>query len=127
GAGAFIEAMARALEVKLEELGPLSLQSTKMVNMNAQCAVFAESELVTLVHAKTAKPDMAKAIHNAVSDRITSLVRRIGLETPVMLIGGLARNIGFYTSLKNMLETDILVPEDPDIVGAFGAALVAAQ
>ncbi|MBF0510599.1 MAG: CoA activase [Deltaproteobacteria bacterium] len=127
GSGAFIESMARALEVTLEELGPLSLQSTKMVNMNAQCAVFAESELVTLVHAKTAKPDMARAIHNAISDRITSLVRRVGLETPVMLIGGLAKNIGFYTSLKNMLETDILVPEDPDIVGAFGAALAAAE
>ncbi|MBF0551115.1 MAG: CoA activase [Deltaproteobacteria bacterium] len=127
GAGAFIEAMARALEVKLEELGPLSLQSTKVVNMNAQCAVFAESELVTLVHAKTARSDMARAIHNAISERIASVVRRVGLETPVMLIGGLARNIGFYTSLKNMLETDILVPEDPDIVGAFGAALVAAQ
>ena len=105
GTGAFIEAMARALEVTLEELGPLSLQSTQAVAMNAQCAVFAESELVSLVHAKTPKPDMARAVHDAIADRIVSMVRRVGLEKEIMLIGGLARNVGFVASLKRELET----------------------
>jgi len=126
GAGAFTEAMARALEVPLEELGPLSLQSTQAVPMNAQCAVFAESELVTLVHNKTPKPDMARAIHDAIADRIVSMVRRVGLEEKVMLIGGVARNIGFVTSLKRDLETEVIVPEDCEYVGAYGAALAAA-
>lgn len=126
GAGAFTEAMARALEVKIEELGPLSLQSTQAVAMNAQCAVFAESELVTLVHNKTPKPDMARAIHDAISDRIVSMVRRIGLENKIMLIGGVAKNIGFVTSLKRDLDTGVVVPEDPEFVGAYGAALMAA-
>jgi len=126
GTGTFTEAMARALEVPLEELGPLSLQSTQAVVMNAQCAVFAESELVTLIHNKTPKPDMARAIHDAIADRIVSLVLRVGLEEKVMLIGGVAKNIGFVTSIKRELETEVIVPEDCEFVGAYGAALAAA-
>lgn len=127
GTGAFIEAMARTLEVTLEELGPLSLQSTQVVTMNAQCAVFAESELVTLIHSRTPKPDMARAIHDAIADRIVSLVRRVGVEPNVMLIGGLAKNIGFVTSLKRDLGHEVIVPEDPEFVGAYGAAIKAAE
>jgi benzoyl-CoA reductase subunit D len=126
GTGAFIEAMARALEVPLEQLGPLSLQSTKAVAMNAQCAVFAESELVTLVHSKTPKPDMARAVHDAIADRIVSLVRRVGMEKEVMLVGGVARNIGLVESLKRELDTEIIIPETPEMVSAYGAALLAA-
>ena len=127
GAGAFVEAMARALEVKLDEMGPLSLQSSKSVPMNAQCAVFAESELVSLVHAKTAKPDMARAIHDAISDRIVSMVRRVGLEPEVVLIGGVGRNVGFVQALGRGLEMEVKLPADPEFVGAIGAALVAAD
>jgi len=127
GAGAFVEAMARALEVKLEEMGTLSLQSSKAVPMNAQCAVFAESELVSLVHAKTPKTDMARAIHDAISDRIVSMVRRVGMEPEVVLMGGVAKNVGFVDALGRDLETQIKVPADPEFVGAVGAALVAAD
>jgi len=127
GAGAFTEAMARALEVGIEELGPLSLKSTQEVAMNAQCAVFAESELVTLVHAKTPKPDMARAIHNAIADRITSMVRRVGMEEKIVLIGGVAKNVGFVDSLNQQLGTEVLIPEDNEFVGALGAALIAAE
>jgi benzoyl-CoA reductase subunit D len=95
--------------------------------MNAQCAVFAESELVSLVHAKTPKPDMARAVHDAIADRIVSMVRRVGMEKEIMLIGGVARNVGFLDSLKRELETDIIVPEDPEFVSALGAALLAAR
>jgi len=126
GAGAFTEAMARALEVTIEQLGPLSLQSTNAVAINAQCAVFAESELVTLVHSKTPKPDMARAVHDAIADRIVSMVRRVGMEKEVMLVGGVARNIGFVDSLKRELDTEIFIPETPETVSAYGAALLAA-
>jgi benzoyl-CoA reductase subunit D len=125
GAGAFTEAMARALDVTLEELGPLSLQSTKAIPMNAQCAVFAESEVVSLVHAKTPKPDMARAIHDAIADRITSMVRRVGVEEKIALIGGVARNPGFVRSLEEDLSTKVLIPDVPQFVGAMGAAIVA--
>ncbi len=125
GAGAFTEAMARALEVPLEDLGELSLNSTQAIPINAQCAVFAESEVVSLVHRKTSKPDMARAIHDAIADRITSMVRRVGIEEKIALIGGVAKNIGFVKSLEEDLETTVLIPEEPEFVGALGAALIA--
>lgn len=127
GAGAFTEAMARALEVPVEDLGALSLKSDKTIPMNAQCAVFAESEVVTLVHAKTPKEDIARAVHDAIASRITSMVRRVGVEPGVVLIGGVAKNIGFVDSLKRTLETDLTIPEDPDFISALGAAAIAAD
>jgi len=125
GAGAFTEAMARALEVPLEKLGEFSLKSTKAVPMNAQCTVFAESEVVTLVHAKTPKEDIARAVHDAIADRVTSTVRRVGITKDVALIGGLARNVGFVKSLEEDLELKVLIPADPEFAGALGAALIA--
>ncbi len=127
GAGTFVEAMARALEVDLEEMGRLSLQSDQAVSMNAQCVVFAESELVSLMHAKTPKADMARAIHDAIADRIVSMVRRVGMEKDVVLVGGMAKNEGFVDSFQRELQADVLIPEYPDFVGALGAAVLAAE
>jgi benzoyl-CoA reductase subunit D len=127
GAGTFVEAMARALELKLEEMGALSLQSTTAVPMNAQCTVFAESEVVSLIHAKTPKPDIVRAVHDAIASRITSMARRVGVEKEVALIGGVAHNVGFLDALKRGLECDVLVPADPEYVGALGAALIAKE
>jgi benzoyl-CoA reductase subunit D len=127
GAGAFTEAMSRALEVPLEEFGPLSLKSDKAVPMNAQCAVFAESEVVSLVHAKTTKPDIARAVLDAIASRIVSMVRKIGVEKDVVLMGGVAKNPGFIEAMKRALETDIIVLEEPEYVGALGAALMAVE
>jgi len=128
GAGAFAEAMARALEVSLEELGPLSLRSEKAIPMNAQCAVFAESEVVSMIHANVAKADMARAVHDAMASRIVSMVRRVGLAPAVTLLGGLARNVGFVESLRRGLEvTSLHIPADPELGGALGAALAAAR
>ncbi|MFX0014789.1 MAG: acyl-CoA dehydratase activase [Promethearchaeota archaeon] len=128
GAGAFTEAMARALELEIEEMGELSLKSTKAVPMNAQCTIFAESEVVSLIHQKTAKEDIVRAVHDAIADRITSMARRVGIEQDVALVGGVANNIGFVDSMKRNLDCEILVPKDPiepDFVSAYGAALTA--
>lgn len=127
GAGTFIEAMARALEIKLEEMGPLSLNSQKAVPMNAQCAVFAESEVVSLIHAKHAKEDIVRAVHDAIADRIASMARKIGIEKDVALVGGVARNIGFVDSLKRDLQLDLFIPEDPEFSCALGAAFAAVE
>ena len=126
GAGAFTEAMSRALEVPLEEFGALSLKATEEIPMNAQCTVFAESEVVTMVHNKVSKANMAKAVHDAMSSRISSMIRKIGFEKDVMLVGGVAKNIGFIDSLNNDLELKVIVPKEPEFVGALGAALAAA-
>jgi benzoyl-CoA reductase subunit D len=125
GAGTFAEGMARALQVPLEELGPLSLESDKAVAMNAQCAVFAESEVVTLIHAKTPRQDIARAVLDAVASRIISMVRKVGFEKDIVLIGGVALNPGFVEAMKRGLQTDMHVPQDPEYIGALGAALAA--
>jgi len=126
GAGSFTEAMARALEIEVEEIGPLSLNSTEAVPMNAQCAVFAESEVVTLVHQKMSKENIARAIHDAIASRISSMARRLSIEQDIVLVGGMANNVGFVDSLKRELNMDVTIPEDPEYVAALGAARVAA-
>ena len=128
GAGAFIESMARALETSLEEMGPLALTSHKKIPMNAQCAIFAESEVVGLIHAKTEIKDISKAIHDAMAGRIVSMIRRVGINEEVVMIGGVAVNPGFVEAIKRELNLEtIRIPEAPEFSAAVGAAVVAAE
>ena len=125
GTGTFVEAMARALEIDVEDMAKISLESDKSIPMNAQCAVFGESEVVSLIHAKTEKKDIARAVHDAIAGRITSVARIVGLEKDIAVIGGMAKNLGFIDSLKRETGMDVIVPDDPEYVGALGAALAA--
>ncbi|MFZ0448835.1 MAG: acyl-CoA dehydratase activase [Desulfatiglandaceae bacterium] len=128
GAGVFIETMARALEVTVEEMGRLALKSAKKIPMNAQCAVFAESEVVGLIHAKTDKTDISRAIHDAMAGRIVSMIRQVGVHEDVVMIGGVARNPGLVELMKKELHLEnLLVPDDPEFGTAVGAAVVAAE
>lgn len=127
GAGTFVEAMARALEVSLEEMGPLAMKSKKAVPMNAQCTVFAESEVVTLIHSGVSKEDISRAIHDAIAERIVSMSRRLGIVEEVTLAGGLANDIAYVDAMKRLLKLDVNVPEKPEFVGALGAAIIAAE
>ena len=99
GAGAFVEAMSRALDMPLDDFASVSLESTQTIPMNAQCTVFAESEVVSLIHANTPPADIARAVHDAMASRVSAMVRRIGVEDPVVLGGGAALNVGFVKSL----------------------------
>jgi predicted CoA-substrate-specific enzyme activase len=126
GTGTFVEAMARALEITVEEMATLSLKSNSSIPMNAQCAVFGESEVVSLIHQKIGKQDIAKAVHDAIAGRIASVARIVGLEKDIVVIGGMARNAGFIDSLKKETGMDIIVPDDPAFMGALGAAESAA-
>ncbi len=126
GTGTFVDTMSRALEVPIEEMAKLSLKSTQSIPMNAQCAVFGESEVVSLIHQKTPKHDIARAVHDAIAGRIGSVARIVGLEKDVVMIGGVAKNPGFIESLKRDLGMEVKVPDDPDFVSALGAATAAA-
>jgi benzoyl-CoA reductase subunit D len=126
GTGTFVDTMARALEVSVEEMAKLSLKSTRSIPMNAQCAVFGESEVVSLIHQKTPRPDIARAVHDAIAGRISSVARIVGLEKDVVMIGGVANNAGFVESLKKDIGMEVKVPSDPDFAGALGAAVAAA-
>ncbi|MGB5747265.1 MAG: acyl-CoA dehydratase activase [Desulfobacterales bacterium] len=128
GAGIFIEAMARALEVSIEEMGPLSLRSSKKIPMNAQCVVFAESEVVGLIHAKTEKQDISKAIHDAMASRIVSMIRQIGVNKDVAMIGAVGYNPGFVAAMLRELKVErVFIPDEPEYGAAVGAAVVAAE
>jgi predicted CoA-substrate-specific enzyme activase len=126
GTGTFVETMARALEITVEEMAKLSLTSNQSIPMNAQCAVFGESEVVSLIHQKIAKQNIAKAVHDAIAGRIASVARVVGLEQDVVMIGGVAKNDGFVDALKKEIDMDLIVPEDPEYMGALGSADMAA-
>jgi len=126
GAGAFIEAMARALELKLEDMGSLSLQAERASTINASCVIFGESDVVTLIHRQESKPEIARAVFDAMADRISSMVHRLGINPDVVLVGGVAKDVGFVSSLKRKLGVNLFIPEYPEFAGALGAALVAA-
>ena len=126
GAGAFVEAMSRALDMGLDDFARASLDSTQAIPMNAQCTVFAESEVVSLIHANTAPADIARAVHDAMASRVSAMVRRVGIEDPVVLGGGAALNVGFVKSLSEALGgVEVQVLPDPEYLGAHGAALIA--
>lgn len=127
GSGAFLEAMARALETPLEDIGTLALSSDAHIAMNAQCTIFAESEVVGLIHANADKKDISKAIHDAMASRIAAMVRRVGVVPGIVMMGGLARNQAFLAALAKELAVEvILAPEYPEFGAAVGAAVVAA-
>jgi benzoyl-CoA reductase subunit D len=127
GAGTFIEAMARALEVKLDEIGPLSLKAERASPINASCVIFGESDVVSLIHRQESKPEIARAVFDAMADRISSMIHRLGVNPEVILVGGVARDVGFIASLNRKLGVDVLIPEYPEFAGALGAALTAAS
>ena len=128
GAGAFVEAMSRALEMPLAEFAKASLESTQSIPMNAQCTVFAESEVVSLIHANTPPADIARAVHAAMASRVSTMVRRVGVDDPVVLGGGAALNVGFVAALSNALGgAEVHVLPDAEYLGALGAALIATE
>jgi benzoyl-CoA reductase subunit D len=127
GAGVFIEAMAKALEISLAEMGEMSLRSTEEVDINCTCAVFAESEVVSLIHRRVPRQDIARGIHDSIALRAASMLRRIGIHDDLVLVGGSALNLGMVDAMTRRTGKRVLVPEDPTIVGALGAALYALE
>jgi benzoyl-CoA reductase subunit D len=127
GAGTFIEAMSRALEVELEDMGSLSLKAERASPINASCVIFAESDVVSLIHRDEPKSEIARAIFDAMAERVSSMVYRLGINPDIVLVGGVAKDVGFVASLKRRLGTGLLIPEEPLFAGAVGAALIAGK
>ncbi len=128
GSGSFTESMARALGMTLAEFAEKSTESSTKIPMNAQCTVFAESEVVSLIHGGTDRRDICRAVHDAIASRVASMVRRIKVEGPVVLLGGLAYNQGFVKCLQENLEIDaVQIPAGPEFADALGAAIIAAE
>ncbi len=127
GAGTFIEAMARALQITTEQMGDFSLRHTKELATNAQCVVFAESEVISLIHAKETREDIAYGVHMGIANRIASMIRRVGLTDHFTMIGGPAFNKGLVSCMSKVFGREITTPDNNQFVSAIGAALFAAE
>ena len=126
GTGRFLEVMAKALELKIDDLGAIALNSKNPAAISSVCTVFAESEIVSLRGEGERREDIVAGIHNAIASRINSMVMQIGCDDPVVLTGGVARNEGLVRALGNEMGRAVMVPEYPQLTGALGAALLAA-
>jgi predicted CoA-substrate-specific enzyme activase len=129
GTGRFLTLMAGCLEMDLAEMGRLSLQSQSPVALNSTCAVFAESEVISLIAQGKKKEDIVAGLHAAIASRIATMVRQMAGRDPIeglFFMGGGARNAGVCAALESALGRPVYVPPEPQFVVATGAALIAA-
>ncbi len=128
GTGRFLDVMSRVLEVDISELGALDSESQRPASISNVCSVFAESEVINLINEGASVPDIIRGLHNSLTNRVSVLVNRVGLNADLVVTGGVAKNKGVIRALSEKLGTRITSLEsriDPQIIGALGAAVVA--
>jgi len=127
GTGRFLEVMARALEVDLDAFGEMSLKADSPAAISSLCTVFAESEVISLIARGEKRENIIAGIHESIGSRVLSMAKRVGVTEPVMMTGGVAKNIGVVKALENRAGVPIKVSPNAQINGAIGAALLAAN
>ncbi|MHA1384179.1 MAG: acyl-CoA dehydratase activase [Candidatus Helarchaeota archaeon] len=127
GTGRFIEVMAHALGISIDQMGDISLTSEKPANISSMCTVFAESEVISLFAKGVNKADIIAGIHKSIAKRVVGMVKRITLREQVCFCGGVAKNKGVHKAIEEELNisSKVLIPEEPQINGAIGAAILA--
>jgi predicted CoA-substrate-specific enzyme activase len=127
GSGRFLQVIAKVLQIDLEDIGELSLKSKNKVDFNTGCAVFAESEAISRVAEGALKEDILAGLHRTLAAKIQTMVERVGLKPDCAVVGGGAKDVGLVKSIEKSLGCQLLVPEEPQIVAALGAALLAEE
>ncbi len=127
GTGKFIETVARTLVIPVEETGERGLRAEKACEISSMCAVFAETEIVGLLHQGASPESVLRGVFNAVSRRILGMSGRIGLRDEVIFTGGVARNAGVHKALEEITGRTIQIPSEPQYTGALGAAILASR
>ncbi|MFC1819950.1 acyl-CoA dehydratase activase [Thermodesulfobacteriota bacterium] len=130
GTGRFLEAMAHALEVDIDQLGDMGEGATGNMTLSSMCTVFAESEVVSLIAEGIEVAEIVNGLHRSIANRTQMLVKRVasnmnGLR--ISMSGGVAHNMGVVKALGAVLSCEVAIPPKPDIVGAYGAALIAKE
>ncbi|MFA9375451.1 MAG: acyl-CoA dehydratase activase [Lachnotalea sp.] len=125
GTGRFLEMMAKTLELDISELGPISLNWKEDIDISSMCSVFAESEVISLIALNKEKGDIAHGLHKSIAAKSYSLMRRVGLKSGYMMTGGVAKNPGVVKAVEERIGEKLYISEEPEIVGALGAALFA--
>ena len=127
GTGRFLEVMARALEVDLDNFGKFSLKADTPAKISSLCTVFAESEVISLISKGEKRENIIAGIHESIAARVVAMAGRIGLGAPVMMTGGVAKNEGVVKALENRTGHTIDVSDKTQVTGAIGAALIASD
>jgi predicted CoA-substrate-specific enzyme activase len=125
GTGRFLEVMAEALETPLSDMGQQSLKAKKGVSISSMCTVFAESEVISLIAEGYRQEEIIKGLHEAISNRIFRMTKRLKVSPEITFSGGVAKNQGIIEAMKALFGMAMNVPQEPQIVGALGAALYA--
>jgi len=125
GTGRFLDVMARTLDVALDEIGPVALTAERPASISSTCTVFAESEVVSLLAQGETVPHILSGLCLAITHRINSLASRVGMAPEVMMTGGVAKNVAVVKGIEQAIGLPVTVPDEPQIVGALGAALLA--
>ena len=127
GVGMYLELVSDILMVKLEDIGELSLKWKENIEVSSLCAVFAETEIISLIHQKKRLEDILHGVVRALASQVYPLILRVNAGGDIALTGGVARNKGLVTVLKDVTKMNIVAPEQPELVSAIGAALIAAE
>jgi (R)-2-hydroxyacyl-CoA dehydratese activating ATPase len=125
GTGKFLEVLARAMEIKLEDMGAIALEAKETLKISSMCATFAETEVISLLAEGATKPNVLGAVHAAIASRTLGLIGRVGKKGPVVMTGGVAKNPAAVHHIQLALGMPVILPKDPQIAGALGAALLA--
>jgi predicted CoA-substrate-specific enzyme activase len=127
GTGRFLEVTATTLGIKLEDMGDISLKANRKIPISNLCTIFAQQEVVALLSRGESLENILAGLHDALASRAAALARRLGMEPDLVLTGGVAKNVGMVKAMKENLACEILVPQEPLLTGALGAAILARE
>ena len=127
GSARILQIIAKVLQVRIEEIGELSLRSSNRVDFNTGCAVFSETEAISRIAEGATKEDLLAGIHRALAAQIQGLAERVGLERDFALVGGGAKDEGLIKAVEGVTGFAAIVPEEPHMTAALGAAIIAKQ
>jgi len=125
GTGMFLEVIAKTLGYELDEFGMEALKGEGNIQINSMCTVFAQSEVTSLLAKRQKREDIARGIHVAIINRTLSLLKRVSTAENIVFAGGVARNPCIKYLLEEAIGKKVMVPRDPQMVGAYGAAMIA--
>ncbi len=129
GTGRFLEVMAKALEVKIEDMGKLSARAKSPITLASTCTVWAQADVIQHINDGNSEADVGAGINNAMAGRVATLANAVGLETDVCMTGGVAKNRGVVRAIEKLIGQRLVIPKkaDPQLAGAIGAAILAQQ
>lgn len=127
GSGRWVEMACKLLDLPANKAGELSLKSNTNIHVESICAVFAETEIISLIHMKNKPEDIMKGVFRGLATRIYPLIIKAGLENNILMVGGLAKNVGIVKAMEAIIGNNIWVPDDPITIGAMGAAIIATE